>query len=109
STITNAEGFYSLKLPTGISTIEIESVFYRSASRKIMIYSNGNLDFSTTEKINQLDEVVVKGKGNQNVRTAITGVTTIEAEGVKKIPLVLGERDILKVELTIPGVKTAGE
>ncbi|RUT71116.1 TonB-dependent receptor [Flavobacterium cupreum] len=109
STITNAEGFYSLKLPTGISTIEIESVFYRSASRKIMIYSNGNLDFSTTEKINQLDEVVVKGKGNQNVRTAITGVTTIEAEGVKTIPLVLGERDILKVALTIPGVKTAGE
>ncbi|MRX37734.1 TonB-dependent receptor plug domain-containing protein [Flavobacterium sp. LC2016-23] len=109
STITNAEGFYSLKLPTGISTIEIESLFYRPASRKIMIYSNGTLDFSTTEKVNQLDEVVVNGKGNQNVRTAITGVTTIEAEGVKTIPLVLGERDILKVALTIPGVKTAGE
>ncbi|MBP4139109.1 TonB-dependent receptor [Flavobacterium geliluteum] len=109
STITNAAGFYSLKLPTGISTIEIESLFYKSTSRKIMIYSNGTLDFTTTEKINQLDEVLVKGKGSQNVRTAITGVTTIEAEGVKTIPLVLGERDILKIALTIPGVKTAGE
>jgi len=109
STVTNAEGFYSLKLPTGISTIEVESIFYKSASRKIMIYSNGNLDFNIVEKVNQLDEVLVKGKNSQNVRTAITGVTTIEAEGVKNVPLVLGERDILKVALTIPGVKSAGE
>lgn len=107
--VTNAEGFYSLKIPTGLSTIEVESILYNSASRKIMIYSNGTLDFTIIEKINQLDEVVVKGKNSQNVRTAITGVTTIEAEGVKTIPLVLGERDILKVALTIPGIKTAGE
>jgi hypothetical protein len=107
--VTNAEGFYSLKIPTGLSTIEVESILYNSTSRKIMIYSNGTLDFTIIEKINQLDEVVVKGKNSQNVRTAITGVTTIEAEGVKTIPLVLGERDILKVALTIPGIKTAGE
>ncbi|MBE8725296.1 TonB-dependent receptor [Flavobacterium sp. KB82] len=107
--VTNAEGFYSLKIPTGLSTIEVESILYNNASRKIMIYSNGTLDFTIIEKINQLDEVVVKGKNSQNVRTAITGVTTIEAEGVKTIPLVLGERDILKVALTIPGIKTAGE
>ena len=109
STITNAEGFYSLKLPTGLSTIEIESIFHNSTSRKIMIYSNGTLDFSIIERINQLDEVLVKGKDSQNIRTAITGVTTIEAEGIKNIPLVLGERDIFKVALTIPGIKTAGE
>ncbi|WP_029271779.1 TonB-dependent receptor plug domain-containing protein [Flavobacterium sp. KJJ] len=109
TTITNAEGFYSVKIPTGLSTIEVESLFYNRTSRKIMIYSNGTLDFSVMEKINQLDEVLVKGKDSQNIRTAITGVTTIEAEGVKNIPLVLGERDILKVALTIPGIKTAGE
>ncbi|WP_414000205.1 TonB-dependent receptor plug domain-containing protein [Flavobacterium sp. W1B] len=109
STITDALGFYSLRLPTGISTIEIESILYISASRKIMIYSNGNLDFSIAEKINQLKEVIIKGKSSQNIRTAITGLTTIEAEGMKTIPLVLGERDILKVALTIPGIKSAGE
>lgn len=109
STITDVAGFYTLKLPTGISTIEVESLIYRNTARKIMIYSNGTLDFSVAEKVNQLDEVVVKGKTSQNIRTAITGVTTIEAEGMKNIPLVLGERDILKVALTIPGIKTAGE
>jgi hypothetical protein len=108
-TTTDALGFYSLKLPTGISTIEVESLPYASAARKIMIYSNGTLDFTIAEKINQLKEVVVKGKNTQNIRTAITGVTTLEAEGLKNILVVLGERDILKVALTIPGIKTAGE
>lgn len=109
TTTTNSEGFYSLKLPEGLATIEIESILYNNTSRKIMIYSNGTLDFSIIEKINQLKEVVVKGKNSQNIRTAITGVTTIEAEGVKTVPLVLGERDVLKIALTIPGIKTAGE
>lgn len=109
STITNSAGFYSLKLPVGLATIEIESILYNNTSRKIMIYSNGTLDFSIIEKINQLKEVVVKGKNTQNIRTAITGVTTIEAEGIKTVPLVLGERDVLKIALTLPGIKTAGE
>ncbi|MFG4001125.1 TonB-dependent receptor [Flavobacterium aquidurense] len=109
STITNSEGFYSLKLPVGLATIEIQSILYNNTSRKIMIYSNGTLDFSIIEKINQLKEVIVKGKNSQNIRTAITGVTTIEAEGIKTVPLVLGERDVLKIALTIPGIKTAGE
>ena len=108
-TITDAQGFYSLKLPVGLTTIEIESLLYNNTTRKIMIYSDGTLDFSIIEKINQLKEVVVKGKNSQNIRTAITGVTTIEAEGVKTVPLIFGERDVLKIALTIPGVKTAGE
>ncbi|MFW0738366.1 TonB-dependent receptor [Flavobacterium sp. T12S277] len=109
TTVTNAEGFYSLKLPVGLATIEIESILYNNTARKIMIYSDGTLDFSIIEKVNQLKEVVVKGKNSQNIRTAITGVTTIEAEGVKTVPLIFGERDVLKIALTIPGIKTAGE
>jgi hypothetical protein len=109
ATTTNADGYYILKLPTGINTLEIESLLFQKATRKIMIYSNGKLDFSIAEKINQLDEVLIKGKSSQNIRTAVTGVTTIEAEGIKNVPLVLGERDVLKIALTIPGIKTAGE
>ncbi|NRT13811.1 hypothetical protein HNP99_000136 [Flavobacterium sp. 28A] len=108
-TTTNADGYYTLQLPYGMNTIEIKSIIYKDYSRNIMVYSNGKLDFLLSEKINQLDEVVVNGKKGKTIRTAITGVTTIQAEGIKNIPTVLGERDILKIALTIPGVKTAGE
>lgn len=109
SASSNAEGYYILQLPAGINIIETESLNHKKTSRKIMVYSNGKLDLSIAEKINQLDEIVVKGKKNKTIRTAITGVTTIEAEGIKNVPLVLGERDVLKIALTIPGIKTAGE
>lgn len=109
STSSNTEGYYILKLPSGMNIIETESLNHKKTSRKIMVYSDGSLDFIITEKINHLEEIVMRGKKNKTIRTAITGVTTIEAEGLKNIPLVLGERDVLKIALTIPGIKTAGE
>jgi len=109
STVTDQDGHFSLQLPSGLNTIETESVGFTKVSRNIMVYSNGQLDFKVTEKINQLNEVTVRGKRSQTIRTAVTGVTTIDSEGIKNIPLVFGERDILKVAIAIPGIKTAGE
>lgn len=109
SSITNNEGYYSLTIPTGINTIEIVSSLYKKKFRKIMVYSNGTLDLEVSEAVNQLKEVNVKGNKNQTIRTAITGVTSIESEGIKNIPIIFGERDILRVAISIPGIKTTGE
>lgn len=109
STTTDNNGFYSLQLPSGMNTIETESVNHKKVVRKIVVYSNGKLDFDVSEKVNMLEEVNIKSKKNQAVRTAVTGVTTIDAEGIKTIPLIFGERDILRVATAIPGIKTAGE
>ena len=109
STTTDNEGFYSLQLPSGVNTIETESINHKKTVRKIVVYSNGKLDLDVDEKINQLDAVNVKSRKNQTVRTAVTGVTTIDAEGIKNISVIFGERDILRVAISIPGIKTAGE
>lgn len=73
------------------------------------MYNDGKLNFFLSENINQLEEVTIKSKKNQNVRNVIAGITTIESEGIKNVPMVLGERDLLKIALTLPGIKTAGE
>ncbi|WP_415034107.1 TonB-dependent receptor [Flavobacterium sp.] len=109
STVTDANGNYSLQLPTGIHTLSVESVGHQKVTRKIVVYSNGRLHFGVTEKVNMIEEVNVKSKKNQAIRTAVTGVTTIEAEGIKNVPLIFGERDVLRVAIAIPGIKTAGE
>lgn len=74
-----------------------------------MVYNDGALNLSLTDNINQLDEVLIKTNKSKSAKSAITGVTTIDSEGIKNVPLVLGERDILKVALTMPGIKSAGE
>lgn len=109
STVSDNDGFFSMQLPAGMNVIETESIGHKKFTRKIMVYSNGKLEIGLTDKINQLAEVTVRSKKSQQIRTAVTGVTTIEAEGIKNIPLIFGERDILRVALSIPGIKTAGE
>jgi hypothetical protein len=109
TTVTDADGFYTLRLPYGLSVIETETFLYQKGVKKVMLYGNGKTDFLLTENINQLNEVIVKGKKSESVKSGITGVTSINIQGLKNIPMVLGERDILKVATTIPGIKTAGE
>ncbi|CAN1503204.1 CarboxypepD_reg-like domain containing protein [Flavobacteriaceae bacterium] len=109
NTVTDTEGYYILKLPYGINYIEVESVNYEKIIRKVIVYDNGKLDISINESINELNEVLIKGNRNKNIRTAVTGVSTIDIEGIKNVPLVLGERDIFRVAATLPGIKTTGE
>ncbi|MFH6933718.1 TonB-dependent receptor domain-containing protein [Flavobacterium sp. FlaQc-30] len=109
STITDNDGHYKLQVPPGISTVETETFAYDKVSKKIMVYNDGTLNFMVVDNVNQLDEVLINTNKSKNAKAAITGVTTIDAEGIKNVPLVLGERDILKVALTLPGIKTSGE
>jgi hypothetical protein len=109
STTTDANGNFSVQVPAGLNIVETESVNHEKFSRKIMMYSAGRLDISVAEKINLLDEVIVQANKGQNVRSVVSGVTTLDSEGIKNIPLILGERDVLRVATAIPGIKTAGE
>lgn len=109
STISDNLGFYSIDVPNGVTTLEVSYQNFKKAVKKIIVYSDGNLDVMISEKVNVLNEVNIKRNRNNKTRTAVSGVTTLEAEGIKNIPSVFGERDILKIALTIPGIKTAGE
>lgn len=107
--ITDANGYYSLKLPTGYSILEISSLSYGKHQREIVVYGDGVLNIDLEESLEELDEVLIESNKSDNIKRAIVGVTKVDVEGIKNIPLVLGERDILKVATTMPGIKTAGE
>ena len=109
NTTTNNDGFYSLKLNVGLNIIEVESMLYKKYVKNIIIYDSGELNIKLEEKINVLDEVVINKTAREKIKSTITGVTTIDIENIKNIPLVLGERDIFKVASILPGIKTTGE
>ena len=108
-TSTDANGFYSIELPAGVNIIEARSLGIATNRKRVIIYNNGTLDFEMEESFTELDEVVVSGEADRNVATAVTGVTVLDVENIKTIPLVLGERDILRAAVTLPGISTAGE
>ena len=108
-TVTDENGFYEIDLPVGENLFETKALGIESQQKRILIYNEGQLDFNLNESIEQLDEVVVEADKAKNVEEEITGSTTIESEETKDIPMVLGERNILSVATTLPGITNAGE
>lgn len=106
---TNEKGFYTIQLPYGVNTVEAILSGYQKEKIKFVMYGNGNHNFKVLEISNQLDEVVIETNAKVNIKSAVTGIVHIKAEDIKVIPQVLGERDIIKIATTLPGINNAGE
>lgn len=108
-TVTNDNGYYQLEVPAGTSIVRTSSLGIEPSTTRIVVYNDGNLNFDLAESVEFLDEVTVEANAAKNVEEAISGSTELVVEETKNIPLVLGERDVLKVATTLPGISTAGE
>jgi hypothetical protein len=107
--VTDDNGFYQIELPSGLNILETRALGMEKARKNLILFNDGELDFDLNEKVEQLEEVIVAADAEKNVEEAITGSTQIDSEKSKNIPLVLGERDILKIATTLPGISSAGE
>lgn len=109
STATNAYGFYSLNLPNGNYKLEVSYVGYLSLVKNVEILENTKLDLNLTAS-NELAEVVVTDvKRNNNVSNAQMGVEKLNVKDIQNVPVLFGERDIIKTLQLLPGIKSAGE
>jgi len=108
-TVTDFNGNYEIRLPKGINILETQALGVDKVKKRLVVYNDGVLNLQLKESFEELGEVLVEANARDNVRTALTGVERIDVAEIKNIPLVLGERDILKVATTLPGISTAGE
>ncbi len=108
-TTTDDQGNYKITLPSGTNLVDFKLLGMESVTKRIVLYNNGTLNFSINEDYEQLGEVLIAADRNKNVEDAKTGAETIDVKAIKNIPLVLGERDILKVAALLPGISKAGE
>src|SRR5690606_1195161 len=107
--VTGLDGHYSLELPPGPNILKFRALGIERADKRIIMFNDGTLDLTFNEGMVQLDEVIVEGGVHQNVEDVIAGTERVRSEESKTIPLVLGERDILKVATALPGISNAGE
>lgn len=108
-TITDAEGRYRLVLPKGNLTLMIQNIGGYTEQRLLDLQGNSELDLTIGESIFSLGEVVVQSGAISNISRPEMGVQSLTVSQVKKLPAVMGEVDIIKGLLTLPGVNTAGE
>lgn len=109
-TTTNEYGFYSLTVPSGEHEIEISYLGYQTIHKTIILDQNTKNNFSISESGQELQEVVIKdNKGKINIKSPEMSVNKLSISTIKKMPVVLGEVDVIKSILLLPGVTNAGE
>ncbi len=106
---TDPFGRFSLKLPRGRHELLIKSIGMKIARRQILLYNNGRLDVELEEEVVPLKEILVESERDVRVTGMQMGVEKLDIKVMKNIPLALGETDIMKVVMTLPGVQTVGE
>ena len=102
-------GFYSVTLDTGLYTIEYRYIGYHTETRTISLTQNAEINIELSEDKQQLEEVIVIGKTNTNVKRIEMSVNKLDIKTIEKIPALLGEVDIVKSLQLLPGVSTVGE
>lgn len=106
----DAAGSFSLQLPSGEYSIIFKLLGYDTKHLKIRIDKDLSQDIVLTKDIVSLKEIeVLAVKSDDNVKRVQSGVEKLEIESMNKIPVLFGERDILKTIQLLPGVQTAGE
>lgn len=111
-TNTNAYGFYSLTLDSGSYTIVYRSSGYKTQEFKIELTSNieKNVELSFPSNVQQIQQVNVSAeKENANITSSGMNVTRFDPKSIETIPVLFGEKDIMKTLQLTPGVKGAGE
>ncbi|HEY4063973.1 MAG TPA: TonB-dependent receptor [Puia sp.] len=109
STVTDQYGYYAITLPRGHHVLNIQGLGMRDSKYQIVLYSEGILDIDLRETVTTLKEVVVSAQKTANIRQVQMGVEHLNIATIKQVPTVMGEADVLRVILTLPGVKSVGE
>lgn len=106
----NAYGFYSMTLDAGTYTLWVRSVGYEPKEVTINLDKNITKEIKVVSRKKDLNKVVIKTKkDNDQITNTEMGVQTLDMKMANKIPVLFGERDILKTIQLLPGVKSAGE
>lgn len=106
----NEYGFYSITLPAGTYAVKTSFIGYRAHTTTVDLKADTKLDVSLKLASQELHEVTVTAeKRGIDLQRPDIGVERMDMKDVEKLPMIFGERDVLKAIQLLPGVKSAGD
>ncbi len=107
--VANTYGFYSLTLPRGEKTLTISFVGYDAQQLKINLKQDTTINF-LLKTAAELEAVEISAKRQDRIEERVQmSKITVPIAQIKKIPMLLGEVDVLKALQFLPGVQSGGE
>ena len=108
SVLSNGYGFYSITVPQNNYFLVASFSGYKNDTIKISLTKDLVKEIALQPRATQLDEVVINSKRNDITHT-LPGMQKISMNEIKNVPVLFGEKDILKTIQLLPGIKSAGE
>ncbi|MGB1518471.1 MAG: TonB-dependent receptor, partial [Crocinitomicaceae bacterium] len=111
-TKTNAYGFYSITLDQGTYTLIYRSTGFETQEMPVVLNEDQsiNIELTVPKDVLLIEEVVISAeKENDNITSAEMNITKFDPKDIETIPVIFGEKDIMKTLQLTPGVKGAGE
>jgi hypothetical protein len=107
--VSDIYGFFVITLKPGKYNSTFECLGYAKKKYMLEVQSDGSFIVSLQKAVIQIKEVVVYGDRQANLKTKDPGLDKIAIKSIKELPMMMGERDILKVSGLMPGIVTTGE
>lgn len=107
--VSDFNGFVSFTLKPGNYNALFEYLGYGKKKYQLEVLSDGSFAISMKKSVIQMKEVVVYGDRQMNMRAKDPGLDKMSIKSIRELPMMMGERDILKVSGTLPGIVSVGE
>jgi len=110
ATLTNGYGYFAITQLSGNYSVMVSYAGYQSFSQDVNLNQDLKLNASL-KSANDLSEVTVSARNrkNENVKSAQMGLERVDMKSLNNLPVLLGEKDVLKTIQLLPGVKSGGE
>lgn len=106
----NAYGFYSITLPEGTYTVFVQYLGFKTTIDSVKLDRDMTINFRLVPEPIKEGEVVVSGeRSNTNVTSTNIGSNSLQVKQVEAVPVLFGEKDIMKTIQLLPGIEAAGE
>lgn len=108
ATTTDKKGGYSLDLPTGELHLRVSFLGFENLNQTIQLIQNGFADFEIFMKSHSIAEVTVVGDDAKATRAQMSMIKMTSVT-LKELPVLMGEADLIKSMVMMPGVQSTGE
>lgn len=108
--VSGADGKYQLYLPFGEYILKISHVGYNPVRVRMALKRDTEYNVALNDVTKQLEEVIVSSSATKkDIQTPSLGVTILSLKGIKKLPTMMGEVDVIRSLQSLPGVSSVGE
>jgi len=108
--VSNTYGFYSLTLPRGSHRIKFSYLGYKTIFKDITLNKDIILNVDIEPSNTNLGAIIVSPERRDiNIKSVEMGVERLNIKQLETIPVLFGEKDILKTIQLLPGISAASE